>query len=165
MGSTAYALFVFANKFNNENNATKNSLYANKRHGRTAQAAQTAADCVESQQQQRQQQHSSSDSCKKQRNLIIKHVCCTRSGQTARRTVNFLIPNCFNADPAAYSAFPYPFRRLGLLTLNTADVKNTGKRMKTTPESTICRFSSATGSIFQGISEQPESRQQFMYNS
>lgn len=29
-GTTAYALFVFANKFNNENNATKNSLYANK---------------------------------------------------------------------------------------------------------------------------------------
>lgn len=41
------------------------------------------------------------------------------------------------------------------LTLNTADVKKTGSRMKTTPESTICRFSSATGSIFQGISEQP----------
>lgn len=42
------------------------------------------------------------------------------------------------------------------LTLNTAEVKKTGSRIKTTPDSTICRFSSATGSIFQGIREHPE---------
>lgn len=41
------------------------------------------------------------------------------------------------------------------LTLNTAEVKKTGSRMNTTPERTICRLSSATGSIFQGIKEHP----------
>lgn len=48
-GSTAYALFVFANKFNNENNATKNSLYANKGLG---PGCPDGADRGKSQQQQ-----------------------------------------------------------------------------------------------------------------
>lgn len=43
-----------------------------------------------------------------------------------------------------------------ILTLNTADVKNNGRRMKTTPERIIWRFNSVTGSIFHWISEQPE---------
>lgn len=51
-GSTAYALFVFANKFNNENNATKNSLYANKGLGRSWP---DSADRGKSQQQQQRQ--------------------------------------------------------------------------------------------------------------
>lgn len=65
-GNTAYALFVFANKFNNENNATKNSLYANKGLGRSW------PDSTEE-----NHRSNNSDSCKMQRNLIIKHVCCT----------------------------------------------------------------------------------------
>lgn len=41
------------------------------------------------------------------------------------------------------------------LTLKTADMKNNGSKMNTTPERSTCTFSSVTGSLFQDIKEQP----------